>query len=287
MGGPLGTERRECGLVLDVDVGTAARSTTVTAAWTASVSPKVATAATTTTATITSEFATSSTATASSTAAASATVSRVGSSVVLTVESDTFLLVLNILCLLGLAARANDEVLVFRTGEGLALWELLRGAFVGLADAQVATESQTLLRKLGHVLVVGLGLVLGLSWLLGGGSLGIGSVAESWVASSSIRCEAGLVLHFGVGNGVASLLVGPLGIAIFSTPALSCLLVMFSGSLLVAILAVFKYSQHTECRCGSDDHRGERLHGHVHLCHVHDRDHHRGTRVALCTGVSK
>lgn len=211
-------------MVLDVDSAAAARSTTVTA----SASSKVATAARTTTSTVSTELATSST--SSTAAASSATVSGVSSSVVLTIEGNTLLLVLDLLSLLGLATRANDEVLILlSTGECLALGELLGGAFVGLANAQVSTKSQTLLGQLGHVLVVGLGLVL-LSGLLGG-SLAVWSVAESWVLSSGVGCEARVVLRLGVGDGIAGLLIGPFGVTIFSTPALSCLLVMFAALL--------------------------------------------------------
>ena len=228
--GSLGSaECWECRLVLGVE----------TATWCATVtarsSPKVATVTTVTTVTtvataaststtIASEFATSAATSTASTSATTAAVTRVTRRVVLAVQGDTLLLLTNLLRLLGLATSASNEVLcLWVTSECLALWELLRGSLVWLADVQATAKCQTLLGLFGQVFVVGFGLLL---WLGCGifGSSAVWSVGKGWVLSAGIRCEASIVLDFGVGNGLAGLLVGPLGVAVFTSPTVSCLL---------------------------------------------------------------
>ena len=110
-----------------------------------------------------------------------------------------------------LAAAAGHVLLLIRVaGECLALWELLAGALVGLAD--VVGDGELLRGLLLEIVVVALGLDLWLGWL------SILAVLWWWHA----RVEAlGLL---GLCDGLASLLVGELGLTSLSTPAMSCLL---------------------------------------------------------------
>lgn len=106
-----------------------------------------------------------------------------------------------------LLATGASEVLLLHAVDGLALGELLGGALVGLADGEAGvTKSLALLGQVGKVLVVGLALVL--LGLLSGGALSVG----------------GLVLGLSGSNGVAGLLVLPLGLTLLVTPAVTGLL---------------------------------------------------------------
>jgi hypothetical protein len=155
------------------------------------------------------------------------TVTGVSSSVVLAVDDNLLLLRSSILGLAGLATGTSHEVLVRRVAcECLALGELLLGTLVGLANFNACTERGTLLFLLGKVLLVGFGLVL----LLGsiGTSLAVWSSGESGIPAVSVGSSVGVVLCFSVGDGVAGLLVGPLGIATLTAPSLSSLLLLFA-----------------------------------------------------------
>lgn len=106
-----------------------------------------------------------------------------------------------------LLAAGAGEVLLLRAVDGLALRELLGGTLVGLADGEAGiTKSLALLGQVGEVLVIGLALVL--LGLLRGSAFGVG----------------GLVLSLGGGDGVAGLLVLPLGLTLLVTPAVTGLL---------------------------------------------------------------
>ena len=118
-----------------------------------------------------------------------------------------------------LLGASASEVLLVSTLDGLALGELLVGALVGLADGEaVAGKSLALLGEVGEVLLVGLGVVL-LLGLGGGGDLRLG------VASG--------VLNLGGGNVGASLLVRPLGLALYLAPAVTGLLLVLAANMSV------------------------------------------------------
>ena len=160
-----------------------------------------------------------------------------------------------------LLGASASEVLLVSALDGLALGELLGGALVGLADGEaVAGKSLALLGEVGEVLLVGLGVVL-LLGLGGGGDLRLG------VASG--------VLNLGGGNVGASLLVRPLGLALYLAPAVTGLLLVLAfvksarwSSILLCMLEL------TQCQCGCDGRRGRSLrrgcrqhhglHGHGH-----------------------
>lgn len=151
------------------------------------------------------------------------------------------LLLLSLLLLPSLATGASEEVLLLWVAlESGAFGELLLRALVGLAhlDAVVA-QSEALLGLLGKVLVVGLGVVLCLRW---SGSLlshwCIGPIAESWVAGVGVWGEARLVLDFGLGNSIASLLIVPLALSsCLAPPVRSLLLVLGDSRAVVAVVA--------------------------------------------------
>jgi hypothetical protein len=228
----LGAERRESRLVLGVDstatgtaallgAGTAGGTTTTLATSTATTA--TALAATTSTASLT-------TVTTSTTGTTTATVSSVGSGVVLAVKSKRVLgLVLLGAVLLGAGA---SEVLLVSTLDGLALGELLAGALVGLADGEaVAGKSLALLGEVGEVLLVGLGVVL--LGGLGGGGDAVRAGGEGRVGGSGVSSEAGVVLRFGGSNVGTSLLVGPLGLALYAAPTVTSLLLVLALIVLV------------------------------------------------------
>jgi len=123
-----------------------------------------------------------------------------------------------------LLGASASEVLLVSALDGLALGELLAGTLVGLADGEaVAGKSLALLGEVGEVLLVGLGVVL-LLGLGGGGDLRLG------VASG--------VLNLGGGNVGASLLVRPLGLALYLAPAVTgLLLVLANASVAVTVVA--------------------------------------------------
>jgi hypothetical protein len=154
--------------------------------------------------------ATAATATALAATSTGTTLTGRGSEHAVTVELDVNLL-LALALTLGLAGRAGHEVLL-GTGNGGTLGELLAAALVGLAEA-LLTELQLLLSKLSKVGDVGLGVVLG----LGLSSLGLGVLLD------------GLLL-LSLGDGLASLLVSELGVAVVTAPAVSSLLVAVAGS---------------------------------------------------------
>lgn len=108
---------------------------------------------------------------------------------------------------LGLALGTGHEVFLLLTGEGSALRELLAAALVGLADV-LGGKRELPLGQLGEVGGVGLALVL---------RLGLGGVL-------SVLLDG--VLLFGLGNGLASLLVSELSVAVVSAPAVCGLLVV-------------------------------------------------------------
>jgi hypothetical protein len=142
-----------------------------------------------------------------------------------------------------LLGAGASEVLLVSALDGLALGELLAGALVGLADGEaVAGKSLALLGEVGKVLLVGLGVVL-LLGLGGGGDLRLG------VASG--------VLNLGGGNVGASLLVRPLGLALYLAPAVTSLLLVLAVELSVDlshnIIDIFEL---TRCQCGCDGRRG-------------------------------
>ena len=240
MDGPdLGAERGESSLVLGVD-STATGTAALLGAGTAGSTTTLATATATTATALTAATSTTSLTTAT-TGTTTATVTSVGGGVVLAIKSKRVLgLVLLGAVLLGASA---SEVLLVSTLDGLALGELLGGALVGLADGEaVAGKSLALLGEVGEVLLVGLGVVL-LLGLGGGGDLRLG------VASG--------VLNLGGGNVGASLLVRPLGLALYLAPAVTGLL------LVLAVDMSVKWSQCklitiklTQCQCGCDGRRG-------------------------------
>lgn len=108
---------------------------------------------------------------------------------------------------LGLALGTGHEVFLLLTGEGSALRELLAAALVGLADV-LGGKRELPLGQLGEVGSVGLALVL---------RLGLGGVL-------SVLLDG--VLLFSLGNGLASLLVSELSVAVVSAPAVCGLLVV-------------------------------------------------------------
>jgi hypothetical protein len=171
-----------------------------------------ATAATTTALSATelaTALATATAATVTATSTGTALTGR-GSEHAVTVKLDVDLL-LALALTLGLATGTGHEVLLL-TGNGGALGELLAAALVGLAEA-LLTELQLLLCELSKVGSVRLGVVLGLG--LSGLSLGV--LLDG-------------ILLLSLGNGLASLLVSELGVAVVTTPAVSCLLVAVAGS---------------------------------------------------------
>jgi len=222
-------ECREGRLVGSVEPRAASSWATVSA--TAGASSEVTTTATATATPVATELSTAAagTATGAATSTACATVTGVSSSVVLAVDDNLLLLRSSILGLAGLATGTSHEVLVRRVAcECLALGELLLGTLVGLANFNACTERGTLLFLLGKVLLVGFGLVL----LLGsiGTSLAVWSSGESGIPAVSVGSSVGVVLCFSVGDGVAGLLVGPLGIATLTAPSLSSLLLLFANA---------------------------------------------------------
>jgi hypothetical protein len=110
-----------------------------------------------------------------------------------------------------LASGSGDEyLLLVVAGNGFALGEFLGAALVGLADV-LGSKRQFLLGELGEVGSIRLGLLL----LFSSGSL--------------LRSRlSGLILLILLGNSLASLLVGPLGVAVLSTPAMGSLLLMLA-----------------------------------------------------------
>jgi hypothetical protein len=112
---------------------------------------------------------------------------------------------------LGLALGTGHEVFLLLTGESSALGELLAAALVGLADV-LGGKRELPLGQLGEVSGVRLALVL---------RLGLSGVL-------SILLDG--VLLFSLGNGLASLLVSELSVAIVSAPAVCGLLVVFAGN---------------------------------------------------------
>ena len=211
MDGPdLSAEGGESSLVLGVD-STATGTAALLGAGTAGSATTLATATSTTATALTAATSTTSLTTAT-TGTTTATVTGVGGGVVLAIKSKRVLgLVLLGAVLLGASA---SEVLLVSTLDGLALGELLGGALVGLADGEaVAGKSLALLGEVGEVLLVGLGVVL-LLGLGGGGDLRLG------VASG--------VLNLGGGNVGASLLVRPLGLALYLAPAVTGLLLVLA-----------------------------------------------------------
>ena len=236
----LGAKGREGRLVLGVDSTATGTAALLGAGTAGSATTTLATTATTTATTLAT--ATSATALATATTGTTtATVTSVGSGVVLTIKSKGVLG----LGLLGavLLATGTSEVLLVDTLDGLALGELLAGALVGLADGEaVAGKSLALLGEVGEVLLVGLGVVL-LLGLGGGGDLRLG------VASG--------VLNLGGGNVGASLLVRPLGLALYLAPAVTGLLLVLAVNMLVKwTCLVFDACELTQCQCGCDGHRG-------------------------------
>ena len=133
-----------------------------------------------------------------------------GSEHAVTIELDVDLL-LALALTLGLARRAGHEVLLL-AGNGGTLRELLAAALVGLAEALLA-KLQLLFGKLSKVGDVGLGVVLG----LGLSSLGLGVLLDG-------------ILLLGLGDGLASLLISELSVAVVAAPAVSSLLVAVAGS---------------------------------------------------------
>jgi hypothetical protein len=79
---------------------------------------------------------------------------------------------------------------------------------------------------LGKVLFVGFGFVLLLGCI--GASLAIWSSGEGRIPSIGVSSGVGVVLCFSIGDGVASLLVGPFGVAALTAPSLSSLLLLFA-----------------------------------------------------------
>jgi hypothetical protein len=241
----LGAERRESRLVLGVDstaTGTAALlgagtggGTTATLA-TSTATTATALAATTSTTSLT-------TVTTSTTGTTTATVSSVGSGVVLAVKSERVLgLVLLGAVLLGAGA---SEVLLVGALDGLALGELLAGALVGLADGEAVA---------GEVLLVGLGVVL--LGGLGGGGDAVRAGGEGRVGGSGVSSEAGVVLRFSGGNVGTSLLVGPLGLALYAAPTVTSLLLVLASIVLVRWVGhVNNAIELTQCQCGCDGRR--------------------------------
>ena len=107
---------------------------------------------------------------------------------------------------LGLASGSGNEIFIIITGDGLTLGELLRASLISLADF-LRTKSELLLGLLSKVGGKGLGLVLGFSLSLWIGA-GIGILSSCCF----------LVL---LGDGLASFLVGPFGVAGLATPTVS------------------------------------------------------------------
>ena len=142
-----------------------------------------------------------------------------------------------------LLGASASEVLLVGALDRLALGELLAGALVGLTDGEaVAGKSLALLGEVGEVLLVGLGVVL-LLGLGGGGDLRLG------VASG--------VLNLGGGNVGTSLLVRPLGLALYLAPAVAGLLLVLAVQVSVdlsrGMIDIFEL---TRCQCGCDGRRG-------------------------------
>jgi hypothetical protein len=166
-------------------------------------------AATEFTATTTASLSTTATALSTATAASStvATLTGRGSKHTVTVELDANLLLAGTLTL-GLASGSGHEVLLVVLGDGLAFGELGAGAFVGLTD--VGGTRELLLSQLGEVDVVGLALVF---------RLGLG-------LSLSVLLDS--LLLVGLSDGLASLFVGQLGVAVVSAPAVSSLLLVLA-----------------------------------------------------------
>lgn len=232
-------ERREGRLVSSIEA-TASTTALLGALTAASASSRVATAASTPRATLAPELATSATS-ATATAATSTTtaLTGLGGLVVLALQSESLLLVLSLLGLLGLAAGSSDEVLGLAR-EGLALWELLLGALICLADGQVLGQCGALLSLLGEVLGVGLGVVFWLSNGVFADSLtwGTWSVGESWVGTGGVGSEARVVGGLGTGDGLAGLLVREFGSTSLGAPAVSCLLlVLLDAGVAVTVIA--------------------------------------------------
>jgi hypothetical protein len=196
---------------------TAFAATTTALAATASAAEFATTLATATaftatefTAATTTAFTTATTTVATAASTASTLTGR-GSEHAVTIELDVDLL-LALALTLGLGTLAGHVgLLLFLTGQGLALGELLAAALVGLADV-LGSKGELLLGLLDEVGGVGLALVfrlgLGLVLALGGISYG--------------------VLLLGLGDGLSGLLVFELSVAVVSTPAVRSLLLLLA-----------------------------------------------------------
>jgi hypothetical protein len=112
---------------------------------------------------------------------------------------------------LGLALGTGHEVFLLLTGESSALGELGAAALVGLADV-LGGKRELLLSELSEVGGVGLALVFRL-----GLGLGLSVLLDS-------------LLLFSVGDGLSSLLVSQLGVAVISAPAVCGLLFVFAAN---------------------------------------------------------
>lgn len=211
------TERWERAVVVDAGwCSTAAAATTATEATiaTGTVGATIAAEATTATTTFAAVAAVTTIATSTATAATGGLLAILGEVTawvdVSHVDSDLLLLLSEAS---GLATAASHVVLlILLAGEGFALWELLGCALVGLADGEITTELELLLSLLGEVLLIALALDFWLSWL--------GALVVDWWWDAGVEA-LGLL---GLSNGLASLLIGKLSIARFTSPTMSCLL---------------------------------------------------------------
>jgi hypothetical protein len=194
-------------------------ATTSTLATTASTAELATAFATTATALAATEFTaatTASLATATATLAATASttstaLTRRGSEHTVAIELDVDLL-LALTFTLGLGILSgHEDLLLFLAGQGLALRELLAAALVGLADV-LGGQAELLLSLLNKVGGVGLAPVFRLRLGL---VLTLGGVSDS-------------LLLFGLGDGLAGLLVLELSVAVVSTPAVSSLLLLLA-----------------------------------------------------------
>ena len=230
---PTGTSRLcaqagESARVGDVGAGLVSSTATTTASTalaatttltTTTTSAELATAFATTASLAATEFTAATTATLSAAELATATAAPTtttalagrGSKHAVAIELDVDLL-LALALTLGLGTLAGHVgLLLFLTGQSLAFGELLAATLVGLADV-LGGEGELLLSLLDEVGSVGLAPVFRLRLGL---VLALGSIGDS-------------VLLFGLGDGLASLLVLELGVAVVAAPAVSSLLLVLA-----------------------------------------------------------
>lgn len=235
----LAAEGREGALVGSVDAttrtstGSATRGRVTVASVATEATPEFATAApAAVTPTVATGSVTTATSTTSSATSTPSTTVVLDGRVVLALQHNKILGLILLLALLLATGSGNEGLILGVALKCLALWEFLLRALVRLACLQLlAAESQTLLGKLSEILVVGLGNFLWLGWrrLLNLGRGGSWPVAESCVATRSVRGEASIFLDLGGCDGLTSLLVVQLGISSLGAPSLGSLLLVLAN----------------------------------------------------------